>query len=413
MIQLVWHNEQRKVKDLIPFEYNPRILTEDRKKLLQASLEKFGLVEIPAINTDGKIIAGHQRVKVLMDLGRGEELIDVRVPNRDLTEDEFKEYNLRSNIQIGFWDKDILEEAFANIDLGAIGLNLDSIPIPGQEPLVHIEPVIEISEVPEPSQKPALVKLGDIFHLGNHVLMCGDSTKTEDVSALMSGELCDMVVTDPPYNVNYEGERGMKIENDKMDSNSFYTFLLQFYANAISFMKNGAAIYVFHADTEGMNFRKAFVDAGLKLSQCLVWVKNSFVMGRQDYHWKHEPILYGWKLGEGHTWLNDRKQSTVLQFNRPMKNEEHPTIKPTDIICYLIQNNCSEKSTVMDLFGGSGSTLISCEQTNRKCKTMEFSPSYAEVIIRRYHNYMVQQNSPTNFKHTNGNLNLNDILANG
>lgn len=216
--------------------------------------------------------------------------------------------------------------------------------------------------------------------------MCGDSTQKEQVLRLMNNQEADMLLTDPPYNVDYEGKTAdaLKIENDNMNETEFYNFLLDSFRNMYESVKYGGSVYVFHADTEGLNFRNAFKSCGFKLAQCLVWVKNTFVMGRQDYQWRHEPILYGWKEGAGHYFVDDRKQSTVLEFDKPSRNAEHPTMKPVDLLVYLIKNSSKEDNLILDLFGGSGSTLIAAEQTKRKCYTMELDPKYCDVIVKRW-----------------------------
>lgn len=213
--------------------------------------------------------------------------------------------------------------------------------------------------------------------------MCGDSTQKDDIMRLMNKQDADMLLTDPPYNVDYEGVAG-KIQNDNMENTEFYNFLKSAFTNMFESVKEGGSVYVFHADTEGLNFRKAFMDAGFKLAQCLIWVKNTFVMGRQDYQWKHEPILYGWKEGTAHYFIDNRSQSTVLEFDKPIKNEEHPTMKPIDLLVYLIKNSSKENQLILDLFGGSGSTLIAAEQSKRICYMMELDPKYCDVIIKRW-----------------------------
>lgn len=238
-----------------------------------------------------------------------------------------------------------------------------------------------LDEIDEPT-----TKTGDIWILGRHRLMCGDSTQKEQVLRLMNNQEADMLLTDPPYNVDYEGKTAdaLKIENDNMNETEFYNFLLDSFRNMYESVKYGGSVYVFHADTEGLNFRNAFKSCGFKLAQCLVWVKNTFVMGRQDYQWRHEPILYGWKEGAGHYFVDDRKQSTVLEFDKPSRNAEHPTMKPVDLLVYLIKNSSKENNLILDLFGGSGSTLIAAEQTKRNCYTMELDPKYCDVIVKRW-----------------------------
>lgn len=395
-----WTTVQRKVKDLVPYEYNPRILTDDKKEKLKASLERFNLAEIPAINTDNKIIAGHQRVKVLMELGRGNEIIDVRLPSRPLTEKEFKEYNITSNVPTGYWDIDVLEEMFADIDLERLGLNLDEIVIPEALIPEDLKGEEEQDFEPELPVEP-ITKEGDVYEFVSlqkeirHKIICGDSTKYEVFKELLGTEKIDLTVTDPPYNVDYTGGVNTQregIKNDKQTKDDFYTFLLNFYKSAFALSKAGAPIYVFHADTEGLNFRTSFEASGYKLSQCLIWLKNSIVMGRQDYHWQHEPCLYGWKEGAAHPWYSDRKQSTILEFNRPSKSEDHPTMKPVDLISYLIANSSRQKNIVFDGFVGSGTTLISCEILWRNMRGIELDPKYVDVDVRRYVKYMKDNN---------------------
>ncbi|SDS12465.1 DNA modification methylase [Gillisia sp. Hel1_33_143] len=397
---LEWHNEKRKVKDLVPYEFNPRILTEEKKEKLINSLRKFNLAEVPAVNTDNVIVAGHQRVKILMLLDRGEELIDVRIPNRPLTEIEFKEYNITSNVPAGFWDVDVLEEHFADIDLESLGLNIGDIDV--LEDLIPEEFLEEEEKEfdPEPPKEPISIE-GDIYELRSlkkelvHRIICGDSTSQEVFKTLLNQEKINLTVTDPPYNVDYTGgatQKRDKIANDKMDKNSFYQFLYDFYSQAFNFSEEGAPIYVFHADTEGVNFRSALVDAGFKFSQCLIWKKNSIVMSRQDYHWLHEPCLYGWKQGAAHPWYSDRKQRTVLEFDRPTKSVDHPTMKPIELMSYLITNSSKQRDIVFDGFLGSGSTLIACEKHWRSCRGIELDPKYSDVEVKRWVKYMTENN---------------------
>lgn len=393
-MKLQWTTQQRKVKELIPFEYNPRFITEERKQKLIASLEKFNIVEIPVINTDNKLIAGHQRVKILLELGRGDELIDVRYPSRSLTEQEFKEYNITSNLPVGFWDLDILEEAFSDIDLKGLGLDVDSIEIPDvkidkEEQELPFEPILPRTPKTIPLD---FIEFISIDKKLTHKLICDSSTNKEAYDRLFGmTDKINLTVTDPPYNVNYTGgtHEALKIKNDSMDSQSFYQFLFDFYHNAYEYSFPGAPVYVFHADSEGANFRQALIDARFKLSQCLIWLKNSIVMGRQDYHWIHEPILYGWKEGAAHSWYADRTQRTVIKHDRPFRNDEHPTMKPIGLIKYLIENSSKRKDVVFDGFFGSATTLISCELTKRQARGIELDPRFVDVAVRRWHTYMV------------------------
>jgi len=347
----------------------------------------------------------------MLELGRGEELVDVRVPNRMLSEQEFKEYNVRSNVSIGEWDLDILNEIFTDIDLLSLGLNVDDIALQEDNLPADLKPETESDFDPEPPAEP-ISQLGDIFEFRSvqkqlvHRLICGDSCESITYDQLLEGVRYRLIVTDPPYNINYEGgtKDRLKILNDNMSSSDFYTFLFRFYAECFRHADPGSAIYVFHADTEGVNFRKALTDAGFKLSQCLVWLKNSLVIGRQDYQWKHEPclmgespvlealehdpVLYGWKEGAAHRWFSDRKQSTVLEFSRPSRSSEHPTMKPLDLIMYLIKNSSQQREIVGDSFSGSGTTLIACEQTWRQARVIELDPRFVDVNVRRWVKYM-------------------------
>lgn len=395
IIPLEWTTQKRKVADLIPYEYNPRILTEAKKEKLKQSLERFNLAEIPAINTDNKIIAGHQRIVVLMELGRGDDLIDVRVPNRTLTEEEFKIYNISSNVPTGEWDVDILNEIFADIDLMALGLDVSAIPLPDDGVPIELFHEEEVEFDPVVPKTPITVT-GDVYEFKSkqkqliHRIVCGDSTDCSVYDKVLQGEKFKLIVTDPPYNVDYEGgtKDKLKIQNDNMKPDDFYNFLLGFYAAAFSNAVDGCPIYVFHADTEGINFRKAFKDAGFKLSECLIWLKNSIVMGRQDYHWKHEPCLYGWKEGAAHPWYADRKQTTILEFDRPTRNDDHPTMKPVDLFVYLIKNSSKQRDRVGDGFTGSGTTIIACEQSWRQAVCLELSPGFVDVCVKRWVKYM-------------------------
>lgn len=409
---LEWYTEQRKVSDLIPYSYNPRKRTPERIQKLKESLEKFNLVEIPAINLDNTIIAGHQRVFALFEIGRGEDVIDVRVPNRPLSEEELKEYNIRSNVAVGEWDIDLLLEHFSEFNFDDLGLSLDfEIPddiLISNESEIDFEPV-----VPESSRTVS----GDVYELHSlrkgivHRIVCGDSTNPEDYKKLFGTDKIDLLVTDPPYNVDYQGgtKDAMKIKNDNLGDKEFYNFLFDFFSNTYKFMNPGAASYVFYSDLEAINFRTAMIKAGFKISSVLIWVKNQFVLGRLDYHMKHEPILfsetstaetvkvhdpilYGWNSEGKHNWYSDRKQSSVLEFDKPKRNAEHPTMKPLDLIVYLIKNSSKQKQLVADLFIGSGTTLVACEQTWRVCRGMELDTKFADVTIDRWVKYM-QANS--------------------
>ena len=391
---LEWHTTKIAVKDLIPCDFNPRQISDSELKKLKESLEKFNLVEIPVIDTDYVLIAGHQRIAALFMLGRGNELIDVRIPNRKLTQEEFKEYMLRSNIHNGEFDWEKIEEFFQEIDLESIGMDMgdydeflkqNAMQIPEEEGDFDIT-LHEKTESVE----------GDVFELISldkgikHRFLCGSSTDSENWSKVLDDEKIDLLLTDPPYNVDYQGrtQDKLKIKNDKMNSDKFYHFLYDFFVNAYIFSNKGTPIYVFYADSEAVNFRQAILDSGYKLSSTLIWVKNSFVMGRSDYHMQHEPIIYGWTPGTAHPWYSDRKQSSTLRFDKPLRNAEHPTMKPLDLLEYLIKNSSKQKQIVADGFLGSGSTLIACEQNWRQCRGFELDPRFSDVIVRRWVSYM-------------------------
>lgn len=384
------------IEKLKPAEYNPRkdLKPEDEEyQKIKKSLIEFGYVAPVIVNSDMTVIGGHQRLKVLKELGYTE--IECNVVNLD--KDKEKALNIALNKITGEWDNTKLEELLAelketSIDMDMTGFSFDEVDnmlkdITGsKEDDFDLDQALD--EIEEPISKP-----GDVWILGRHRLMCGNSTQKEDVMHLMNKQDADMILTDPPYNVDYVGKtsEALKIENDNMNETEFYNFLIDAFRNMFESVKYGGSIYVFHADTEGLNFRNAFKAVGFKLAQCLVWVKNTFVMGRQDYQWRHEPILYGWKEGAGHYFVDNRKQSTVLEFDKPSRNAEHPTMKPIDLLVYLIKNSSKENDIILDLFGGSGSTLIAAEQIQRTCYVMELDPKYCDVIIRRWENLTGQK----------------------
>lgn len=385
MRKLQWHIEQRKVGDLKAWEKNPRKMTDKDREDLHKSFKKFDYVEVVIINTDNKVIGGHQRLHEMLSTGKEEEMIDVRVPNRKLTAKEFSELAIRLNKNRGDWDQDLLASFFDADDLQNYGfddLELNNI-FAGLQQAEDDD--FNLEEELEKIKKP-VTKPGDIYLLGKHKLLCGDCRNPANWSRLMGKILAILQLTDPPYNVNYTGgtKEKLKIKNDKMSDADFLQFLSEAFAAANTALAPGAASYVFHSDSEGLNFRKSFIDAGNKLAQCLVWVKNSIVMGRQDYQWKHEPILYGWKEGAGHKWYSDRKQPTVLNFDRPLKSEDHPTMKPIELVGYLMQNSSPINGVVIDGFVGSGTAIITAEQLKRICYAMEDDPIYCDVTVNRW-----------------------------
>lgn len=377
--------EYIKIGNLKPYEKNARKHQKDDVETIKASIREFGMCDPIGIWGEKNIIVeGHGRLMALKELGY-EEVPCIRLDF--LSDEQRRAYALAHNktAEMSDWDFDLLDSELDNIldiDMTEFGFDIEE-----DEPEVT-EDDYEV-EIPEEPKS----KLGDIYQLGNHRLMCGDSTVLNDVERLMGGCKADMLLTDPPYNVDYEGKTKdkLKIKNDKMNNVDFRQFLADAFTNADMVMKPGAVFYIWHADSEGYNFRGACFDAGWTVRQCLIWNKNSMVMGRQDYQWKHEPCLYGWKDGAGHLWAADRKQTTVLNFERPIKNELHPTMKPIPLFDYQIKNNTKGGDIILDLFGGSGTTIMACEQNGRCAYTMEYDPKYVDVIIERWEQFTGQK----------------------
>lgn len=375
------------INELIPYVNNARTHSKDQIIKLRSSLREFGFVNPVLIDKDKNIIAGHGRVMAAKEEGIS-EVPCVLVEH--LTDAQKKAYILADNklaLDAG-WDMDLLEIELKaleemDFDLELTGFDLDEL----DKILMGDQEIQEDDfNVDEALNEPTISEKGDLWLLGRHRLVCGDSTKEETFKILMDGQMANLVVTDPPYNVNYEGEAGT-IQNDDMADDEFYKFLLEAFKNMHQVMERDASIYVFHADTEGLNFRRAFADAGFYLSGTCIWRKQSLVLGRSPYQWQHEPILFGWKSKGKHNWYSDRKQTTIWEFDRPTKSNLHPTMKPVELCAYPIQNSSMSNCIVLDPFGGSGSTLIACDQTNRICHTIELDEKYADVIVKRYINY--------------------------
>lgn len=368
------------IADVVPYEKNPR-KNDEAVKYVAASIKEFGWKQPIVIDKDNVVIAGHTRLKAAKKL----KLQEVPcVVADDLTEEQIKAYRLADNkvAEQAVWDFDLLSgELDSIVDIDMTDFGFADI-VTEEEDAEEDEYEVELPVEPRS-------KLGDVYQLGRHRLMCGDSTNLTDVEKLMGGNLADMLLTDPPYNVDYEGKTKdkLKIENDKMENDDFRQFLVDAFSNADMVMKSGAVFYIWHADSEGYNFRGACSDAGWKVRQCLIWAKNVMVMGRQDYQWKHEPCLYGWKEGAGHLWASDRKQTTIINFDKPTRNDLHPTMKPIPLFDYQIKNNTKGGDIVLDLFGGSGTTIMACEQNGRNAYTMEFDPRYVDVIIDRWEQF--------------------------
>lgn len=368
------------INDIFPYENNAKIHTDEQIEEIANSIQEFGMIDPIGVWKNNEIIEGHGRLMACQKLGIKQVPI-IRLD--ELTDEQRKAYALAHNKLTMNTDFDfsILNEELASLD--DIDMSLF-----GFEENIDIEEPHEIIEDDFSEDVPSRSEYGQVWVLGKHRLMCGDSTKEEDVAKLMGDERADLFLTDPPYNVDYEGgtKDRLKIMNDKMENASFKAFLIDAFKNADLYMHEGASFYIWHADTEGYNFRGACVDVGWTVRQCLIWNKNSMVMGRQDYQWKHEPCLYGWKDGAGHNWYSDRKQTTVLDFNKPVRNDLHPKMKPVELFSYQIQNSTKQGDNILDLFGGSGTTLIASEQINRKCYMMELDPHYVDVILERWEN---------------------------
>lgn len=380
--------ELKQVTDLLLAEYNPRkdLKPGDKEyEKLKRSIEQFGYVE-PVIwnQTTGRVVGGHQRLKVLMDMGITE--VDCVIVKMDVEKE--KALNIALNKISGEWDNDKLALLISDLQGTDFDVSLTGFEPEELEDLFREDTKGGVKEddfdVAGELEKPTFSKAGDLWQLGEHRLVCGDSTNPETLELLMAGKQANLVITDPPYNVNYEGSAG-KIKNDSWsDSDAFYHFLLDAFVNAEAHMASDASIYVFHADTEGLNFRRAFQDAGFYLSGCCIWKKQSLVLGRSPYQWIHEPVLFGWKQKGKHQWYTGRKETTVWEFDKPKKNGEHPTMKPIPLLAYPIMNSSMTNSIVLDIFGGSGSTLIACEQTGRICRTVELDEKFCDVIVKRY-----------------------------
>ena len=381
--------EMVKVSELIPYVNNARTHSQEQVNKLRSSLREFGFVNPVIIDADKNVIAGHGRLMAAKEEGITEVpcvLVDY------LTEAQKKAYILADNryAQDAGWDEELLRleiEALEGMDfdVSLTGFNEDEISdlFAGADTSDTQDDDFDLSDALE---KAAFVERGDVWQVGRHRLMCGDATSPEDVATLMDGKKANLIITDPPYNVAFESSDGLSIKNDKMENDKFYEFLLAAFKNMAEHLEKGGSAYVFHADTEGLNFRKAFIDAGFHLSGCCIWVKNSLVLGRSDYQWQHEPVLYGFLQNGKHYWSKNagRSQTTIWNFDKPKKNKNHPTSKPLDLLAYPIGNSSQENAIVIDTFGGSGSTLMTCEQTNRICHTMELDEKYASVILRRY-----------------------------
>lgn len=373
------------IDKLIPYVNNARTHSPEQINKLRASLREFGFINPVIVDDKFNIVAGHGRVMA----AQAEGIKEVPCVYVDyLTEAQKKAYILADNrmaMDAG-WDEEMLRVELEALQDMAFDLSMTGFDDKELADLFKTEEEVEDDDfdLDAALEKAAFVKKGDIWTVGRHRLMCGDATSAEDVTKLMDGKKANIIVTDPPYGVSFQSSDGLSIQNDSLKGDEFYQFLLQAFKNMADNLTKGGAAYVFHADTEGLNFRKAFIDAGFHLAGCCIWVKNSLVLGRSDYQWQHEPVLYGFSQNGNHPWYSDRKQTTIWNFDKPKRNKNHPTSKPLDLLGYPIQNSSQANGIVIDTFGGSGSTMMACEQTNRICYMMELDEKYASVILRRY-----------------------------
>lgn len=372
------------IDELKAYEKNPR---KNKKAipLVAKSIKEFGFNNPVVIDKDNVIVCGHTRVLAAQELQMKEVPV---IMVDDLSPAQVKAFRLADNkvAEIAEWDFDLLGEELLDLqgdfNMEDFGFDIPDISEDAKEDDFDID-----AAIPEEPKS----KLGQIYKLGNHRLMCGDSTSAEDVAKLMNEHQADLLITDPPYNVDYEGGTGLKIENDHQDNESFHKFLFDVFTNAMSSLKTGASFYVWYASREVVNFQTSLEEAGFQVREELIWNKNSLVLGRQDYQWKHEPCLYGWKDGASHCWYNDRKQTTVLDFDRPTASKIHPTMKPIPLFDYQIKNSSKQGDIVLDLFGGSGTTIMACEQNGRTAYSMEFDPRYVDAIINRWETFTGQK----------------------
>jgi len=376
------------ISKIIPYSRNPRNNDESVDNVA-SSIKEFGFRQPIVVDEDFVVLAGHTRLKASKKLNLKEVPVHMATGLSDGQKKAFRLMDNRS-AEDSKWDDKLL--SLELVDLKELGLDLD---ITGftekeivtalnvEESYVGLTDEDETPEIPEEAE----TEIGQIWKLGNHRVLCGDNTDSQSLEKLLDDKTADLYLTDPPYNVNYEGSNALKIKNDNLKDEDFNTFLTESFLNARQKLKSGSSFYIFHADSEGYNFRSACRNSELDVRQCLIWVKNALVMGRQDYHWQHEPILYGWMKGSSNSWYSDRKQTTILNFPKPMKNKEHPTMKPVAMVEYLIKNSSKHEDIVLDTFLGSGSIIIACEKSNRICYGIELEPKYCDVIIKRWEDF--------------------------
>jgi DNA modification methylase len=381
------HVEMRPVGSIQPYEQNPRV-NDAGVDAVAASLREFSWRQPIVVDEHGVIVVGHTRYKAALKLGMTEVPVHVAV---GLTPEQARAYRIADNqtATLSQWDDGKLVEELMALQSAGFDLDLTGFTADDLTRLMGgggSEPQGDPDDVPEPPAVPE-TRPGDLWLLGRHRLLCGDATKAEDLARLMAGATADLLLTDPPYGVNYVGrtQAELTIANDDLaDDDAYRAFLATAFRTAVGHVRPGGGFYLWHADVRGLPVRLAAKDAGLTVRQCLVWVKQSMVLGRQDYQWRHEPCLYGWKDGGAHTWLGDRAQTTVLEFDRPARNADHPTTKPADLFRYLVANSCPPGGRVLDPFGGSGTTLVAAELEGRVAYLVELDPAYCDVVVRRF-----------------------------
>ena len=373
------------IEKLVPYANNARTHSPEQIKKLRSSLREFGFINPVIIDRDYGVIAGHGRILAAQE--EGLEKVPCVFADH-LTEAQKKAYIIADNrmaMDAG-WDEEMLRveiEALQAADFDPLLTGFDEKELADLFDSEEDKVKDDDFDLSAALEKAAFVERGDVWNVGRHLLMCGDATSAEDVARMMDGKKANLIVTDPPYGVSFKSSSGLTIQNDSIKNEEFYSFLLSAFKNMADNLEKGGAAYVFHADTEGLNFRRAFIDAGFHLAGCCIWVKDSLVLGRSDYQWQHEPILYGFLQNGKHPWYSDRKQTTIWNFAKPKRNANHPTSKPLDLLSYPIGNSSQPNAIVVDTFGGSGSTMMACEQANRICFMMELDEKYASVILRR------------------------------
>ena len=375
------------IDKLIPYVNNARTHSKEQINKLRASIREFGFINPVIIDRDYNVIAGHGRIMA----AKAENITEVPCVFVDYLNDSQKKAYILADNRMALdadWDEELLRVEIESLQGADFDLNLTGF---DEAELMDIFGDDNQSRAKDDDfdltaalEKASFVEKGDVWTVGRHRLMCGDATSSEDVSTLMGNTKANLILTDPPYGVSFKSSSGLTIQNDSMKNEEFYNFLLASFKCMAEHLENGGSAYVFHADTEGLNFRKAFIDAGFHLAGCCIWVKDSLVLGRSDYQWQHEPVLYGFVQNGKHKWYSDRKQTTIWNFDKPKRNANHPTSKPLDLLSYPIGNSTQENGVVLDTFGGSGSTMMACEQMNRICYMMELDEKYASVILRRY-----------------------------